>query len=236
MTPNNCSFHLREINRLDDSEIETVARLHATILDFGPMSRLGERFVRKIGYELPLKAGLLHVTLGIVDGSIAGFAAYAPRSGTFQREALRMHRNTVLWTLLRSILEDPRRLWAIVLAARVILSRDTLAPAPHTSAGEFAALAVRPEYTTVEFFRRTRLRVGEELTRHVIAFMQNAGVDTVRGFVDAHNKPALLMYQRLGARFQPCRVGGRPMVQVSFAFPHQYSPIPAAQTSPSPVL
>ena len=65
-------------------------------------------------------------------------------------------------------------------------------------------------------FPRTRLRIGEELTRHVIACLRNAGMDAVRGFVDAHNKAALLMYQRLGAQFLPCRVGGRSMVQVSF--------------------
>jgi ribosomal protein S18 acetylase RimI-like enzyme len=209
-------FRLRDLNPLDDSEIGEVARLHAQILDFGPMSGLGERFVRRIGYELPIKAGLLHVTLAVVDGAIAGFAAYTPHSGTFQQEALRLHRSTVLWTLLRSILEDPRRLWALISAARVIVSRDTYVPAPGTKVGEFAALAVRPEYRTAEFFRLTRVRVGEELTRHVIDYMQQAGVDAVRGFVDAHNKPALLMYQRLGARFQECRVGGRPMFQVSF--------------------
>jgi ribosomal protein S18 acetylase RimI-like enzyme len=215
------SFELRAINPLDDSEINTVGRLHTQILDFGPMSGLGERFVTKIGYELPLRAGLLNVTLAVADGTIAGFAAYTPCSATFQREALRAHRGTVLWTLLRSLGEDPRRLWALFSAARVILSRDTFVPEPHKKVGEFAAMAVRPEYTTVDFFRRARVRVGEELTKHVIACMEKAGVDTVRGFVDAHNKPALLMYQRLGAQFQDCHVGGRPMVQVWFDFPRR---------------
>jgi ribosomal protein S18 acetylase RimI-like enzyme len=215
------SFELRAINPLSDSEITTVGRLHAEILDFGPMSGLGERFVTKIGYELPIRAGLLHVTLAVVNGTIAGFAAYTPCSGTFQRDALRAHRGTVLWTLLRSLAQDPRRLWALLSAARVILSRDTFVPEPYKKVGEFAALAVRPDYTTVNFFRRARVRVGEELTKHVIAYMERAGVDTVRGFVDAHNKPALLMYQRLGAQFRECRVGGRPMFQVWFDFPRR---------------
>jgi ribosomal protein S18 acetylase RimI-like enzyme len=230
-------FHLRDISLVDDSEIRIVGRLHAEILDFGPMSGLGEAFVTKIGYELPLKAGLLQVTLGLVDGTIAGFAAHTPHSGTFQREALRRHWRPALWTLLQSLMADPRRVRALIGAARVIVSRDELAPAAHEKVGEFAALAVRPEYRTAEFYRRTRVRVGEELTKHVIVRMEQAGAGLVRGFVDAHNKPALLMYQRLGAQFHPCRVGGRPMVQVSFTLPRERAPIapaPAISRSPAP--
>lgn len=207
---------LREINVLDPKEIGAVARLHAQVLDFGPMSGLGEEFVRKIGYELPLRSGLLRVTLALVDGLLAGFIAYSLDSRAFQRDALRRHRSAVVGTLLRSLWEDPRRLLSLMFAARVILSRNRLEAPPGGTVGEFAALAVRTEYTTVEFYRRTRFRVGEELTKHVITVMKQSRIDHVRGFVDAPNKAALLMYRRLGARFTPCTLGGRPMIQASF--------------------
>jgi len=43
------------------------------------------------------------------------------------------------------------------------------------------------------------------------------GVDRVRMVVEAHNKPALLFYHRLGGRgFEPYEHAGEPMVQVWF--------------------
>jgi hypothetical protein len=81
--------------------------------------------------------------------------------------------------------------------------------------------------------QRTALRIGEELIRHVVASFQRAGVETMRMVVEAHNKPALLFYHRLGGRFEPYEHAGEPMVQVWFDLGATLAPA-GAQASPAP--
>src|SRR5438046_3148749 len=82
---------------------------------------------------------------------------------------------------------------------------------------EVLAIGVLPEYRTPEFVHRPGLRVGEELIAHVMSYFRSVGVDRARMVVEAHNKPALLFYHRLGGRgFDPYEHAGEPMVHVWF--------------------
>jgi ribosomal protein S18 acetylase RimI-like enzyme len=92
--------------------------------------------------------------------------------------------------------------------AELDLGRDPL--------GEVLAIGVLPEYLTPEFVRTAAVRIGDELVAHAAAYVRRAGADRMRMVVEAHNKPALLFYHRLGGRFEPYEHAGEPMVHVWF--------------------
>src|SRR2546425_9005460 len=50
-----------------------------------------------------------------------------------------------------------------------------------------------------------------------MSYFRSVGVDRLRMVVEAHNKPALLFYHRLGGRgFEPYEHAGEPMIHVWF--------------------
>ena len=49
-----------------------------------------------------------------------------------------------------------------------------------------------------------------------IRHLSDAGVGQMRTVVDADNKAVMLLYHKLGARFEPYAQGGKPKVQVWF--------------------
>jgi ribosomal protein S18 acetylase RimI-like enzyme len=225
---------IREISGSNRDDMTTVARLHMQLLGFGPMSGLGERFVREIGYAAPLQDGLLKAALCEADADPAGFIAYTTQSSTFQHQTLRTHWARASWIVTSSLLENPRRVKALFRAIRVALARRDGPDLPHGPQGEIAALAVRPEYNSVEFFRRFRVRVGDELFKYVAASLQREGVRRLRGFLDASNKPVQFMYHRFGARFEHHRRAGEAMILAWVDLDTQPTVRPSIATVPEP--
>ena len=82
-------LRLRNVSANDDSGLRTVAQLHMELLGFGPMSGLGETFVREICYRNHVRSDLLWLTVAEVDGKVAGLVAATPYSSTFHRHGLR---------------------------------------------------------------------------------------------------------------------------------------------------
>jgi ribosomal protein S18 acetylase RimI-like enzyme len=182
-------------------------------MDFGPMARLGELFIRKFCYTVLVRNGLMRAVLYEVDGNPAGLLAYTDRSITFHRYAMRNHWINVSYILLLSVLKDPRVLIHLVRAFRVILSRrgesglvgeDPLA--------EVIALAVKPEYRTARFVREAGRKISEELIEYAASRFREAGFDRMRMIVDVDNKPTLMFYHGLGAKFEPYEQGGKPSI------------------------
>ena len=101
-------------------------------------------------------------------------------------------------------------------AVRLMFSRRAELNLGRDPLGEVLAIGVLPAYLTPEFVRRTGVRIGDELVAHAASYFRRAGVDRMRMVVEAHNKPALLFYHRLGGRFEPYEHAGEPMVHVWF--------------------
>jgi len=207
---------LREIDSATQ-DVASITGLHLELLGHGPMARLGELFLRRFCYGVLLRDGLMRAALFEVDGRPAGFVAYTSRSITFHREAIRRHWAYVAWLIALSVVRDPRLVAHLLKAARLMFSRRAELDLGRDPLGEVLAIGVLPEYRTPEFVHRTGLRVGEELIAHVMSYFRSVGVDRARMVVEAHNKPALLFYHRLGGRgFDPYEHAGEPMVQVWF--------------------
>jgi len=207
---------LREIDSATQ-DVASITGLHLELLGHGPMARLGELFLRRFCYGVLLRDGLMRAALFEVDGRPAGFVAYTSRSITFHREAIRRHWAYVAWLIALSVVRDPRLVARLLKAARLMFSRRAELDLGRDPLGEVLAIGVLPEYRTPEFVHRTGLRVGEELIAHVMSYFRSVGVDRARMVVEAHNKPALLFYHRLGGRgFDPYEHAGEPMVQVWF--------------------
>ncbi|MBI3029540.1 MAG: GNAT family N-acetyltransferase [Candidatus Rokubacteria bacterium] len=207
---------LREIDPTRREDVATITRLHQVLLEWGPMARLGELFLRRFCYTVLLRDGLMRAALFEVDGRPAGFVAYTDRSITFHRQAIRRHWAYAAWLIALSVLRAPRLVPRLLRAVWLMFSRRAELHLGQEPLGEVLAIGVLPEYRTPHFVRRTALRIGEALIAHVVAYLQRVGVDRMRAVVDAPNKPALLFYHQLGGRFEPYERAGEPMVQVWF--------------------
>jgi ribosomal protein S18 acetylase RimI-like enzyme len=207
---------LRAIDPVDRRDVTEISRLHLALLEWGPMARLGELFLRRFCYTVLVREGLMRAALFEVDGRPAGFVAYTNRSITFHRRALRRHAAYVAWLILLSVLRDPGLVPRLLRAVRLMFSRRAEGNLGQDPLGEVLAIGVLPEYGTPHFVSRTGLRIGDELVAHVAADLRRAGVERMRMVVDAHNKPALFFYHRLGGSFEPYERAGEPMIQVWF--------------------
>jgi len=169
---------LREVEPRNQRDLETISQLHMELLNFGPMARLGEAFIRELCYAAPLRDGVLRVALYEVEGRPAGFVAYTPRSITFHRTLLRNHWTSAVRVLMVSMLRDPRRLLRLPRAVRVVFSRRAEQDQSKDPLAEIVSLCVRPEYLTPEFVRGTGLRIGDELVSHAASHFARAGLRT----------------------------------------------------------
>jgi len=207
---------IREIDPANLADVAAISGLHLRLLGHGPMARLGEMFLRRFCYGVLLRDDLMRAALFEVDGRSAGFVAYTSRSITFHREAVRRHWVYVVWLIALSVVRGPRLVARVLKAVRLMFSRRAELDLGRDPLGEVLAIGVLPEYLTPQFVRRTASRIGDELVAHAAAYLRRAGVDRMRMVVEAHNKPALLFYHRLGGRFEPYEHAGEPMVHVWF--------------------
>jgi ribosomal protein S18 acetylase RimI-like enzyme len=207
---------LREIDHERRQDARVITDLHLRLLGHGPMARLGALFLERFCYGVLLRAALMQAALVEVDGRPAGFVAYTSQSITFHRHAIRRHWTSVAWLLALSVLRQPRLVVRLLKAARLMLSRRAELDLDREPLGEILAIGVLPEYRTPQFVRSTGLRIGEALVAHAAAALRRAGADRMRMVVEAHNRPALLFYHRLGGRFEPYEHAGEPMIHVWF--------------------
>jgi hypothetical protein len=214
---------LREITAEDVEGLDTVARLHLQLLDFGPMSALGLRFVRDVCYRMLLADGVLRLALCEVEGQPAGFVAYTSQSVQFHRVSLRRHWFAAARAALRAIVEDPSRIAGLIRTLRVLRSRRAHQERERDPLGEVVCLAARPEYLTPRFVRQTGVRVSEELELYALDCLRRLRVPRVRMIVDADNKRALFLHHRLGGRFERSELGGAPQLEVWFDLTNESS-------------
>lgn len=214
--PQRVQFRLREINHDDAAGLASIAELHMELLGYGPMAGLGGRFVREVCYRAHMKDDLLRVALAEVDGRPVGFVAYTPHSLSFHRSGLRKHLVRAGFETAVAVISRPARLIKLLRALRVLGSRRDEVAREEEALGEVVCIAVRQQYLAPSFARASGLRISELLVRHAAAYLWRAGLERMRMLVDRDNRPVLMLYHFLGARFQEYSLGGEPMVEVTF--------------------
>jgi len=215
-----CNGHVHRIKEItidDQSNMNTVADLHIELLGFGPMAGLGRRFVRDACYANNMMDGQLKVAVYEVDEVTAGFVAYTDRSISFHRTSLKKHWARTAFTLMISLLENPKRLKALVRALAVLGSRRSEhRVVGNDPMGEVVCVAVQPKYTKREYGLDDGARPAQSLIIYAAQKLQSLGVDDMRMLVDVDNKAVLFLYHQLGASFEPYSQAGEPMVHVWF--------------------
>jgi len=208
---------IREITHKDEGEMDAVADLHIELLGFGPMAGLGRRFIKDACYANNMMDGQLKVAIYEIDGNAGGFVAYTDQSISFHRTSLKKHWARTAFTLMLSLLEDPRRLASLARALAVLGSRRTEHGVVGSDPmGEVVCVAVQPKYLKAGYRLASGSRPGESLVAFAAHRLTDLGVDEMRMLVDADNKAVLFLYRALGARFEQYEQAGEPMVQVWF--------------------
>jgi ribosomal protein S18 acetylase RimI-like enzyme len=206
---------IRQVSATDQEGIARTTALHMDLLNFGPMAQFGDTFIRRIGYEIPLRDNLLHVAVAEVEGQPAGFIAYTDEAHRFHSAMFRDHFIEAGWLMGLSLLQQPKRVMNLPRAVKVVLSRDDLPKDVEAIDAEVICFGVQPDYLTPAFVRRTGLKIGVMLLDHAFAHFRAQGHKRVRMIVDADNRRALLFYHTLGATFTPCMYGGVESVAVA---------------------
>jgi ribosomal protein S18 acetylase RimI-like enzyme len=208
------TFRIRQVTPTDAQGLDIIAALHMELLPFGPMTKFGQRLIRDICYAAPLRKGLVKLAIAEVDGQPAGFIGYSDNSELFYHSLIRGNLLQASWVMMFSLLQRPRRILGVPRALQVMLSRNNLLQEFEKLRQEVIVFAVRPEFLTPAFVRRTGLRVGAQLINHAFDYFRRNGVKQVRMIVDASNRPVLFFYSSLGANFIPCIYGGVPSMLV----------------------
>lgn len=216
VTPAPVRYTLKAVRPDDRVTVAKIARLHKELLDFGPMARLGERFLRDFCYTVLVSDGLMHAVLCEVGQEPAGFVVYTSRAHTFHRTAIRRHALRVAWLGLLSALSDSRPFARLLEAAQTMLARRGEPPVETDPSAEVLAIAVKPQFSNPAFVRTTGLRLSELLVRHCATAFRQEGLGRMRMIVDADNRPALFFYSALGARLEPYPGAVRPSMVVVF--------------------
>jgi cyclopropane fatty-acyl-phospholipid synthase-like methyltransferase len=209
-------LRVREIAATDRPGLETIAGLHMELLGFGTMAGLGHEFVREICYRANMVEGALRVFLAEIDGEPAGFVAVTPFARTFHRRGLSDQLGLAAWQTLKAVLRKPARLRALLRSLRELGTRRDETAEKGPEPGEVVCIAVRPAYLAPRFMRSSGIRLSEVLVRHCSQYLQRAGTTRMRMLVGADNKPVLMLYHLLGARFRDVKLGDSPNVEVTF--------------------
>jgi ribosomal protein S18 acetylase RimI-like enzyme len=209
---------LREIEPTDDAALRAVADLHTSLMSFGPLAPLGPGFLRVVAYRAPMRERLLRVAMAEVDGEPVGFVAFTEDSAAFHAEAMRRHWFLAGSRLLGALVKDPRRLRAVPRISRVMRSR-VYGGGGAKPFGEVIGLAALPDAVNAEFRKRTGRWISRDLIAYAAQELHKIGRTELRMFVAAENTATLLLYQFLGARFEPLKHGGEPTIAVTFDLP-----------------
>jgi ribosomal protein S18 acetylase RimI-like enzyme len=206
-------YQIREIDPRNEEDKEAITRLHMELLYFGPIAQLGDLFLKRFCYDLMIREKLLRGALYEVGSKPAGFIAYTDRSITFHRTALKKHWAYVCFLVACSFIRQPKIVFSLWRAIQLMFSRREDRVLGEDPMAEIVAIGVKPEYRDLFFIKRTGRRIAHELFEYASEFFRKAGLRELHLVVDADNKQALLFYNGLGARFEPCEFGGKPSVR-----------------------
>jgi GNAT superfamily N-acetyltransferase len=184
----------------DAEQVEALARLHAELLPRSAPAQLGHRFMTRFYFRSLPEAGLIHCDLYRHEGVWAGFCTYTEHPGGFMGEALRRNLASLCWLGLRIVVEEPRRLAALLDLVRK--SRQLGSPPARAGRAGFWLT-----FGVLEPYRRVRVdaqgtRISGALVRAMLDHFRAAGFAWLDGAVERSNRSAILFYHSLGFRIE----------------------------------
>lgn len=199
----------------DDGErLDAIAALHISLLPFGPMSPFGKKFVRALGYELPVRDGSMQIAGMEVDGELVGYIAYTKDARGFYGATIKKHFLHICWLTFRSLIAKPVRIGSVFRALRILRSRTNVDDIPSDTA-EITAIAVSPEFSSAEFVRESGVRVSQDLVLFAKDDLRTQGIRVLRGVIDGFNKAAVMMFGHLGASIEKYEQAGESMYVIN---------------------
>ena len=208
------SYRIQPFGRGHPANARDLCRLHFELLPHSPVVLLGERFVEKFYYPVLTKMDLLFGAIAYLDGRPVGFIAVTDDAGGFMGRAIIRHPFALAWTMMISVLSDPRRLAALYEAWQIMRGRTGSGDAE--PAAELLSFGVLPAYRTAKFVRSTGTKVGQDLFDTAMTQLNKRSVDTVAALVDQNNKEVAMMYRARGWRLHDPDVAGWRTPQVEF--------------------
>ena len=213
INPNNSLYDIDFTNKAD---IEAIVDLHLSLLNWGPLARMGRLFLREICYDLMIKDNLMRAAMMKIDDTPAGFIVYTKDSLNFYSRAISNHFVYMSFIMLISFIRNPVILVRTIKSIWLIISRWHEKKMGQEYSAEIIAIGVKQEYRDHRFIRQTGLRISHELILHAVDYFKSYGFKKMRLVVDAFNKEALFFYVSLGGTFETFKRHGEPMYQIWF--------------------
>ena len=183
------------VRPLQPADVASVAQLHAQELREGLLARLGPGFLSRFYYRRVPAWPSGFCLVADFRGEVAGFvSATSDWQGLFGQVA-RRYRGELAVVVSTELLRHPGMLPVVGEAWRFLRTAPQL---PEDAPGEILSLAVAPAFRTLEFARRTGVRVGAMLGTAALRRLAEMGVGRVRALVRADNTMANILYQHLG--------------------------------------
>ncbi len=177
----------------DKQAREQVARLHAQMIPYGPVPRLGHDFMQGTYYKLLPSSGWLKCEVYSQGGKIVGFFSSAKEEGSLLK-ALGLVRFFKLGVgILKAVVCLPRRFFVVL----ELLHRS---PPKHRIGGaELLSFGVYPECRNL-VDPATGKRISLLLFENCMNAWKARGIKIVFCRVKRDNLPVLLFYKNYGAK------------------------------------
>ena len=189
-------------------------RLHFELLPHSPVVLLGERFVETFYYPVLTGMDLLFGAIAYLDDRPVGFIAATDDAAGFMGRAVFRHPFSLVWTMMISLISDPRRLAALYEAWQIMRGRTE--SGPDEKIAELLSFGVLPEYRKAKFVRSTGVKVGQDLFDIAMSQLRERSVDTVAALVDQDNKEVAMTYRARGWHVHDPDVKGWRTPQIEF--------------------
>ena len=208
------SYSIKAIGDGEPVPAGDLRTLHFSLLPHSPVVLLGPRFVEHFYYPKLVEMGLLFGAIAYWDDRPVGFIAVTQDASGFMGRAIKRHPIKLAWTMLVSVLADPRRLAALYEALQIMRNRE---PAETSEpVAELLSFGVIEEFRSAGFARKTGVKVGRDLFGKAIEQLRERGVATVAALVDQDNKEVCLMYRAMGWTVHDPDVKGWKTPQIEF--------------------
>lgn len=236
MQPNR--YNLKPFHSEAPPSVQDAAFLHAQLLPYSPVVKLGNAFMQKFYYRFLPAENLIFGCIAYVRDEPAGFVSISDDAGGFMPKALRRHAPLVIFTILCSVLASPKRISNVWEAWRIMRSRSHSSGVEDCNA-EILSIGVLPKYRSKEFVRETGLRIAQDLMDYALAKLEERGAQAVRAIVDIDNAKARAYYEKNGWRPGHPHVPGwrKPSMEYIFAMknriPRQGGRAPGPASMPS---
>jgi hypothetical protein len=170
-----------------------VARLHAQMIPYGPVPRLGRDFMQGTYYKLLPSSGWLKCEVYSQDGTIVGFFSSAKEEGSLLKALGCFKFFNLGLGILKAVVCLPRRLFVVL----ELLHRSP--PKHRVGEAELLSFGVYPEFRNF-VDPLTNKRISLLLFEKCMDSWKGRGVNTVFCRVKRDNLSVLLFYKNYGAK------------------------------------